>query len=1381
MIIQLPAILPGDLDLSLINQQLHQHEITLDWTSVISAPQSQLAILLGGLDLVEDADWLGTNGEITENIANDILNYFKSSQKQVHKSKKKQKSEPEIATPKEASLQTSDVNQSKASKNQDIQDMTDITGIPKHSNQSVTDINHQVINQPDGLEIPAQAVLTNSNTPPTRYEIRQELETAIIRDLVGPYDGEEEQIDEKTVTERYLVGLVAPRHRYVNPETTEKLGSQTAPQSNDGEIPDDNGLDDDVRELDNYTRENFDDLSIVGESSTEDGSTELNVPPAETMFPSSIGMSFCVSKKAQGLTIIAGWGQYHRTHTQSFTKSETKNQSLKNHPPTKVWQRQQIRASFDIPSLTDGKPINWKVAPEYPEVYVTGQIKRQNDSDFIVTLFLVNGQKETKNRKDQTWLFQPELKVKSIDSQYPDIFVKRNLSRPLEKSNTTIDAEERTMAMLYRKHREFAIGHGVSVHAKTAPETTERAVELSISVIPIYEVPKTTPPESTEIPQLAELVLDMQELSITQTADFLGKLNPLITAYSDWIDTQIQRVSEKTIANSTDEITSYTDVARANIKKCQEALNRIREGLILIKNDENAADAFRFMNQAMYLQRIHALYSEQIRQGNSTDFTKISSTRPCWFPFQLAFILLNLPSITDLHHPHRSHPENAVADLLWFPTGGGKTEAYLGLTAYTIALRRLQGDIAERSGEFGVAVLMRYTLRLLTLQQFQRGTTLICACESIRRKDETKWGKEPFRIGLWVGQRTTPNCTRQSEEFSRQERGQYKQVSTGSPHQLTNCPWCGSKIEPGKQIKVENLSNGRGRTLIYCGDNLGECLFSERQSPDEGLPVVVVDEEIYRRLPTLLIATVDKFAQMPWKGEIQMLFGQVDSYCPRHGFRSSDIKDKDKHRQTPTLPATHTIHHSKLRPPDLIIQDELHLISGPLGTLVGLYETAVDELASWKVKGKKVRPKVVASTATIRQAEAQIRNLFLRDVHIFPPQGLEVEDNFFSRQRTPSEDHPGRRYVGICATGRRLKAALIRVYVAILSASQDLYEKYGEEADPWMTLVGYFNSIRELGGMRRLVEDDVKTRLGNLNSPNRKRRQRLNLEELTSRKDSTDIPIILDRLEKSFNPQKEAQIKAKKKAKEKISELEPLDVLLATNMISVGVDVKRLGMMVVTGQPKNTAEYIQSTSRVGRTYPGLVVTVYNWARPRDLSHYERFAHYHATFYQHVEALSLTPFAPRAIDRGLAALFVSLVRLAGREFNGNDQAANMESTHDYVKTAIDTICDRAALVGDIETSKMVKQALEKKLEIWLKEAKNRDSGRILKYQVEKRDGVTVELLKSAGKENWQEFTCLNSLRNVEPAVGLIFQNQVPDDDIHRLPEPITKRKEDVGEK
>lgn len=327
------------------------------------------------------------------------------------------------------------------------------------------------------------------------------------------------------------------------------------------------------------------------------------------------------------------------------------------------------------------------------------------------------------------------------------------------------------------------------------------------------------------------------------------------------------------------------------------------------------------------------------------------------------------------------------------------------------------------------------------------------------------------------------------------------------------------------------------------------------------------------------------------------------------------------------FPAAKTKPSQLLRPPDLIIQDELHLISGPLGTLVGLYETAVDELAGWEVNGKKVRPKVIASTATIRQAQSQVNNLFLRKVRVFPPQGLDVKDNFFSRQRKPGPGNPGRRYLGICATGRRLKVALIRVYVAILSASQSLYEKYGSYADPWMTLVGYFNSIRELGGTRRLVEDDIRSRLSKMDNRGLAKRLRVILEELTSRRDSTDIPKILDQLETPFDPEREAKIKASRKAGQKVDQLEPIDVLLATNMISVGVDVRRLGIMAVAGQPKNTAEYIQATSRVGRTYPGLVVTVYNWARPRDLSHYERFEHYHATFYQHVEALSLTPFAP----------------------------------------------------------------------------------------------------------------------------------------------------------
>ncbi|MGH9752383.1 MAG: DISARM system helicase DrmA [Blastocatellia bacterium] len=693
------------------------------------------------------------------------------------------------------------------------------------------------------------------------------------------------------------------------------------------------------------------------------------------------------------------------------------------------------------------------------------------------------------------------------------------------------------------------------------------------------------------------------------------------------------------------------------------------------------------------------------------------------------------------------------------------------MSAYTMGLRRLQGEIEGRSGQHGVAVLMRYTLRLLTIQQFQRATALVCACEVIRRADPKKWGSEPFRIGLWVGQKTTPNTNEQAGEAIQMAHGQgnFRGARlSGSPAQMTNCPWCGSKIEPGRDIKVESYAKGRCLTLTFCGDVLGRCDFSAKKSPQEGIPLLVVDEEIYRRLPTLLIATVDKFAQMPWNGKVQMLFGQVESYCDRHGFRSPEIEDTDSHTKRGNMPAARSKPHSKLRPPDLIIQDELHLISGPLGTLVGLYETAVDKLCSWDVNGKTVRPKVIASTATIRKAGDQFHATFLRKVNIFPPQGLDVRDNFFSRQREPSEEVPGRRYIGICASGRRLKVALIRVYVALLSGAQTLYEKngYGRDVDPWMTLIGYFNSMRELGGMRRLVDDDVRTRLGKMNQRGLMKRSISVVDELTSRKDSTDIPETLDHLEVAFDPDSEARRKElQKKGAPSLKDLpkRPLDVLLATNMVSVGVDVQRLGLMVVGGQPKTTAEYIQSTSRVGRKFPGLVITVYNWARPRDLSHYESFEHYHATFYKHVEALSVTPFALGAISRGLTALLVSCVRLQGSEFNPNKHAGLIDRNHPSVKEAVEIITRRAHLVGNgTEIEQLVRGELNERLDQWLAEARKNAGGRVLGYDDE-RDGVTVGLLRRPSLDPWDEFTCLNSLRDVEPTVGLIFHDGGLDED------------------
>lgn len=1175
--------------------------------------------------------------------------------------------------------------------------------------------------------------MTPTNPIPSQYQLRAELEKMVLGDLLGPAGGESEELTERTVRDRYLVGVLAP---------SRPIGAAAGPAVEDEE-------DEEIPLIP-------DELSEGGSDTADDGKTEADIPVSVAHLPSSFGMSFCVDGDAKAIEVEATWGQYKREKREDRT--DYKGNTLL------VWQRYGRGGSITVP-LRDGPITARATDPNFPDVYIRGQIRKRT-THYVVTLFLVNAQ-ELSKPKDEFHIFQPKLVASGVDGEA--VFCKRTTL------GTKNDLEERLMALLYRHHVEFAVGHGISVHAVVAEGASDRATRIETVIVPYYEVPRTAPPTEKDagvnpaFGKLAGLVLDMKLLAEADATTLPKHLGPLVTAYRDWIDRE-----EAKLKNPEEGLAQFGDAGHVAIENCRLTLNRIEEGLDVLAKDPKAFEAFRFMNRAMWNQRTHSIYAERVRRGEQPDFDKEIDQEPnrSWRPFQIAFILLNLPGVTKLDHADRDVGPEALADLLFFPTGGGKTEAYLGLSAYTMGLRRLQGVVAGRDGSEGVAVLMRYTLRLLTIQQFQRATALICACESIRRKalehGDKRWGVTPFRIGLWVGRRTTPNRTDDAVEAIKQARGnQYVGGGTGTPYQLTACPWCGSAIEAGKHLEAKPYPQGSARTITYCGDKSGKCLFSGRMAPNEGLPVVVVDEEIYRRLPTLLIATVDKFAQMPWKGEVQMLFGQVNGFCERHGFKSPEIEDSSSHPKSKLgLPAARTLEHSPLRPPDLIIQDELHLISGPLGTLVGLYETAIDKLCTWEVNGRKVRPKLIASTATIKNADVQVRSLFLRTVNIFPPPGLDVRDNFFSVQREPTEREFGRRYLGICAPGRRLKASLIRVYVAYLCSAQSLYEKYGMPVDPWMTLVGYFNSMRELGGMRRLVDDDVFSRCRKQDRRGLAKRffNGDYLAELTSRMRSEEIPQILDRLESGFDPELEDKRKEAFKTKDyKNIPKKPLDVLLATNMISVGVDVKRLGLMVVAGQPKATAEYIQATSRVGRTFPGLVCTVFNWARPRDLSHYETFEHYHTTFYKHVEPLSVTPFSPGALQRGLAGLLVSLVRLRGVEFNPNEAASRITTSNPYVQDAIDTIARRAELIGDgTKTGDYCRAELLSKADTWQSAAQNNAGGRTLTYTEPygpdgPRKGTSVKLLSSPDMERWHEFTCLNSLREVEPSVKFIISD------------------------
>ena len=1137
---------------------------------------------------------------------------------------------------------------------------------------------------------------------PSPVEIRDELLSLVVGDLLGPAGGEDEEIPgRERVRDRYVLGTLAPKGTVaLDPERSD---SEEAVHGDDS----------------------------LGTGDSDPGSG------GRSLYASSVGVSFVVAFTVASIRATAAWGSYEKVKSEAGAGSSSDT----------VWRRSPKKGVSTI-SLAETSIGPVAPDPSQPDVIIRGRVTAKGNRRFV-SLFLVNEQVAPEQNRDEAWLFQVALRLEMPDRS--PIFLARELG---DVSTEVSDPELPQLEMLYRDEVEFAVGHGTAVHVERDPVDPRRAVAIETAAVPVHEVPRTEAPSVDQVPELAGLALDMSELAAASDARLVDMLQPLVGGYGRWLERQEPRIG-------TDRgLDGCEGAAKEAVAQARRTLDALGLALDLLQTDAQARDAFRFANRSMAMQRVHSEVARARRTDHelSREDALAAADIPLnrsWRPFQLAFILLNLPALAQPTNPERVGA--GLADLLFFPTGGGKTEAYLGLTAFTLAIRRLQGVVAGRDGRDGVAVIMRYTLRLLTSQQFQRAAALLCACELIRRDDPGLWGETPFRVGMWVGSSVTPNRSAAAAKALEDERGLGGPGGGkhASPVQLVSCPWCGSDIDPAIHARPDP---DRWRTLVFCGDSLGRCEFTEKGSPDEGLPVITVDEEIYRLLPSLVISTADKWAMLPWRGELHLLFGTAKKRCTRHGYRSPDLdavgdrKEADRHTRTALLPAAETVDVTPLRPPDLIIQDELHLISGPLGTIMGLYETAIDRLASWDVDGVTVRPKLVASTATIRRAGDQVYAVFWRHVRIFPPPVLDLDDSFFAVRR-PTSEVAGRRYVGICARGLRLKSAEVRVFSTVLAAAQKIYERYGIAADPWMTLVGYFNALRELGGMRRLVEDEVASRLRKADRRGLANRRFLEVKELTSRIGSTDIPNILDQLSARHDP-----------AREKGS-THPIDVVLATNMISVGVDVSRLGLMVVVGQPKATAEYIQATSRVGRETwgPGLVFTIYNWARPRDLSHFESFEHYHATFYRHVEALSVTPFAARALDRGLSAILASLVRDQFLPWNPEDAAAIVDVTAKRIQEEIEAIIRRAMdISGDEAFESDLRLMAQRRLDEWAK--KQTRPGARLVYREEK--GNAIALLESPSGFDWQLWTAPMSMRDVEPSVNLI----IGDDGMSAGPEP-----------
>lgn len=1000
----------------------------------------------------------------------------------------------------------------------------------------------------------------------------------------------------------------------------------------------------------------------------EDMDEDNALASANTRNPRAMGITYTTKESISTVRITINFAFYQ---PYSIESAKENNISLeryseliehtedRNKSKLVFWKRNAFTKEYIVPVNN-----NWEKEIE-TGIHLRSYLhKISSDGEKVLTVVLTNERSASNEKRDSVaanTVFQPEIIISGNNKE--SIF--REVSRQVD---LTDNYELLQLDMLYSNAKCYAQGHGCSVvwdFEHIEPEF------IRSSFMPSFNLLQMKAAEIKDNP-----AFNMHFLYTANHKEIMHYLYDFVDLYDKWI-------GEKRNECESEAYKKYNMTAIANLDICTQISKRIRRSIDLLNDESSYAwKAFRLANEAMFLQR-----SKTIEKSNSASEGKaiIDHTRINWYPFQLAFILLEISSFVEPFGEERK-----IVDLLWFPTGGGKTEAYLGIAAFIIFYRRLSNsDQCD-----GLTVIMRYTLRLLTIQQFERASLLICACEILRKKYSIPG--EEISIGLWVGNSFTPGTIDEADTSLTKimSMGQLNNDDV-DPCQVKTCPWCGEKLRP-INYRIRNTIK---RMEICCSNE--RCEF--HTTP---LPIRLIDEEIYQYRPTFLVATVDKFAQIAIQEKTSALFSM-----------DSDVL-----------------------PPELIIQDELHLISGPLGTMTGIYEAAITQICE-----NKGRPaKIIASTATIRNASKQVLALYGREYNQFPPQGISYDDSFFAVKANP-EERPARLYSGIMGVGATFTTTLIRLYASWLFASRYLIDKgYDEQViDNFWTMTGYFNSIRELGATQTQIVDDIQSRYHYIKEnkfrgkyPDYSGDDKYELfVELTSRMSNDEISrVIQEDLKRPYTVSDHSEV---------------YDFVLASNMISVGVDVGRLGVMTVAGQPKTNAEYIQATSRVGRSNPGLVFTIYNPSRSRDRSHYEQFSRYHSALYRYVEATSLTPFSDRARDRGLQALFITLCRYYCPELMADNAASNFRMDLPGVKKVEQIIYRYVDIVDGREKDKVLSEIkdIERK---WQEQAMTGN----LWY----RKNGKPSLMRPDTDED-SRFRIMNSMRSVEPESGVWLMGEI----------------------
>ena len=1053
--------------------------------------------------------------------------------------------------------------------------------------------------------------------------LREEFVEEVRSRLTGP-SAPDEELREKP-NKRYLTGMIFP-----------KGASTGSAMADEEEMGDDDAADDEQDEIES---------------------------PMDLLFqklPASVGLTFALAEGEKLIRVALGGARYERRAAEIIAEESVRRNAGKSssgHAPL-VWKRVPLVPNeadeiIDFMADSDG---------QQKKLVLDGRASlhlliRRAQGVRIATVSLVNERETAEDSpvKVEDILFQARMKCRPASGvpAYPDA------------PTISEDEEAEELALQYRALPTFAVGHGCGVDWSDPVDGSVDAV--AVDFMPAVEVP----PVTTDIESLPAKV--QEALSIYRLQD--PKFDPFpafaafVSAYQHWRD----RLQAEAVA------ARFDAPKRRVLERIDAVIDRMKDGIQILSSAPRAMGIFRQANRAMLLSIARSAANRDRRLDERFIETDLNSLNPetfRWRPFQLAFFLLSLRGLWDPTHKDRS-----IVDLIWFPTGGGKTEAYLAVAAFEMLRRR----IVEGNRGNGTAVIKRYTLRLLTIQQFERAGSLICALETFRRAGEVP-GASPFSLGLWVGKDSSPN------EFAGKDgaianlnkiRSTIGKVE-GAKVPLKQCPVCATHIVPTQKDEGDErlgLREAGGGIEVFCPN--ADCAFHD------SLPISFIDEYLYDNPPTMLLGTVDKFAMLAWRDQARAFFGT-----------GKDVS-----------------------PPSLIIQDELHLISGPLGTLAGIYEAAIDTA----IARLGSRAKYICATATIRRADDQIRKLFGRDAALFPPPGLDAADSFYSKAQKAVS---GRLYIGAMGQGHTPTFSNVIASTALLAAGGIMRDRIAELADTWWTLVAYHNSKRELGKTLSLARDDIPARLRALGE--KRTIAGAGVKELSANLKDSEIPEALHRLGTSI-PNKSA-----------------LDFVACTNMLSVGVDVQRLGLMMVNGQPKTVSEYIQASSRVGRDAnrpPGIVFALFSPSKPRDRSHYEFFRAFHKGYYRHVEPTSVTPFALPAQDRGLHGAFLALVRMVS-PIHANNHASRVNAQIAVVRELANDFLNRIEKACDGELSES-RACLEKFISFWTGLASEKRAN--LRFQSGgKQNSQLIRPFREPG-EGWET---LQSLRHVDTPLKLV---------------------------